>query len=126
MTDKHKSAPGTPDHGTPDTSREKIDKMAHTGIEGQQDSNPGDPVLNDATDSSVPNATQPFSSGLQASGEFRVGEKITFGVRNGNILVRKAGSGDEIEVSESTMAGIFLDTLFGPDAKKYAANIDRG
>jgi hypothetical protein len=144
MNDKTSRA-GTPSQGTPDVSRDKIDERARTGLEGQQDSNPGDPTKNDETDSGVPiggaapapaedhplnaehrGANPVFSSGLQNSGEFRVGEKITFGVRNGNILVRKSGSGDEIEVSEATMAGIFLDTLFGPEADKYSANIDRG
>ena len=54
----------------------------------------------------------PFTSGLQTSGEFNVGEKITFGIRDGNILLRMKPQGDEIEVSEATLAGVLVDTFF--------------
>lgn len=52
-------------------------------------------------------------SGLQeSSGEFRVGEKIIFGMRNGNILLRHSPQGDEVEVSEATLAGLMIDVFF--------------
>ena len=53
-----------------------------------------------------------FHSGLQASGEFNVGEKIVFGVRNGNIMLRHTPQGDEVEVGEATLAGLLVDAFF--------------
>lgn len=53
------------------------------------------------------------SSGLQeSSGEFRIGEGIIFGMRNGNILIRHSPQGDEVEVGEATMAGLLVDAFF--------------
>lgn len=46
------------------------------------------------------------------TGEFRVGEKIIFGMRNGNILIRHSPQGDEVEVSEATLAGLMIDAFF--------------
>lgn len=52
-------------------------------------------------------------SGLQeSSGEFRVGEKIIFGMRNGNVRIRHSPQGDEVEVSEATLAGLMVDAFF--------------
>lgn len=52
-------------------------------------------------------------SGLnQNTGEFRVGEKIIFGMRNGNILIRHSPQGDEVEVGEATLAGLMIDAFF--------------
>lgn len=52
-------------------------------------------------------------SGLQeSSGEFRVGEKIIFGMRNGNVLIRHSPQGDEVEVGETTLAGLLIDVFF--------------
>lgn len=52
-------------------------------------------------------------SGLQErTGEFRVGEKIIFGTRNGNILIRHSPQGDEVEVGEATLAGLMIDAFF--------------
>lgn len=52
-------------------------------------------------------------SGLQeSSGEFRVGEKIIFGMKNGNINIRHSPQGDEVEVSEATLAGLMIDAFF--------------
>lgn len=51
------------------------------------------------------------------SGEFRVGDKITFGARNGNIMIRRAPHGDEVEVSESTLAGLMIDAFFSDKLK---------
>lgn len=53
------------------------------------------------------------ASGLnERTGEFRVGEKIIFGMRNGNVLVRHSPQGDEVEVAEATMAGLLIDAFF--------------
>lgn len=52
-------------------------------------------------------------SGLQeSSGEFRVGEKIIFGMANGNIRIRHSPQGDEVEVDEATLAGLMIDVFF--------------
>jgi hypothetical protein len=51
--------------------------------------------------------------GLQENtGEFRVGEDIIFGARNGNIYLRRSPQGEEVEVSESTLAGLIEDAFF--------------
>jgi hypothetical protein len=53
------------------------------------------------------------ASGLnERTGEFRVGEKIIFGMRNGNVLVRHSPQGDEVEVAESTLASLLIDAFF--------------
>lgn len=52
-------------------------------------------------------------SGLnERTGEFNVGEKIIFGMRNGNVLIRHSPQGDEVEVSPSTLAGLMVDAFF--------------
>lgn len=52
-------------------------------------------------------------SGLnESTGEFRVGENIIFGMRNGNILIRHSPQGDEVEVGEATLAGLMVDAFF--------------
>lgn len=52
-------------------------------------------------------------SGLnENTGEFRVGENIIFGMRNGNIYLRRSPQGDEVEVAEATMAGAMIDLFF--------------
>lgn len=52
-------------------------------------------------------------SGLnENTGEFRVGEGIIFGMRNGNILIRHSPQGDEVEVGEATLAGLMVDAFF--------------
>jgi hypothetical protein len=48
----------------------------------------------------------------ERTGEFRVGEKIVFGMRNGNILLRHSPQGDEVEVAEATLAGLMIDAFF--------------
>lgn len=55
---------------------------------------------------------RPFTSGLQANGEFNVGEKITFAVRDNKILLRRKPQGDEVEVAEATLAGLLIDEYF--------------
>lgn len=52
-------------------------------------------------------------SGLQeSSGEFRIGERIIFGMRNGNILIRHSPQGQEVEVGEATLASLMIDAFF--------------
>lgn len=52
-------------------------------------------------------------SGLnERTGEFRVGEKIIFGMANGNIKIRRSPQGEEVEVSEATLAGLMIDAFF--------------
>lgn len=48
----------------------------------------------------------------ESTGEFRVGEKIIFGARNGNILIRRSPQGEEVEVAEATLAGLMIDAFF--------------
>lgn len=48
----------------------------------------------------------------ESTGEFRVGEKIIFGARNGNILLRRSPQGEEVEVAEATLAGLMIDAFF--------------
>lgn len=51
--------------------------------------------------------------GLQEhTGEFRVGDKIIFGAANGNIKIRRSPQGEEVEVSEATLAGLMIDAFF--------------
>lgn len=51
--------------------------------------------------------------GLQENtGEFRVGEDIIFGTSNGNIRIRRSPQGEEVEVSETTLAGLMVDAFF--------------
>jgi hypothetical protein len=53
------------------------------------------------------------ASGLnERTGEFNVGEKIIFGMRNGNVLIRHSPQGDEVEVAEATLAGLIVDAFF--------------
>lgn len=53
------------------------------------------------------------ASGLnERTGEFRVGESIIFGMRNGNILIRQSPQGNEVEVSEAILAGLMADAFF--------------
>lgn len=48
----------------------------------------------------------------ESTGEFRVGEKIIFGVANGNIRIRRSPQGEEVEVSEATLASLMIDAFF--------------
>jgi hypothetical protein len=57
-------------------------------------------------------AGKPVSGLQESSGEFRVGEKIVFGMSNGNIRLRRSPQGDEVEVSESTLASAMIDLFF--------------
>jgi hypothetical protein len=52
-------------------------------------------------------------SGLnENTGEFRVGENVIFGMSNGNIKIRRSPQGDEVEVAETTLAGLIIDAFF--------------
>ena len=52
-------------------------------------------------------------SGLnERTGEFRIGENIVFGMRNGNVLIRRSPQGEEVEVGEATLAGLMIDAFF--------------
>lgn len=57
-------------------------------------------------------AGKPVSGLQESSGEFRVGEKIIFGVSNGNIRIRRSPQGDEVEVGEATLASAMIDLFF--------------
>lgn len=48
----------------------------------------------------------------ERTGEFRVGDNIIFGMRNGNVLIRHSPQGDEVEVGEATLAGLMVDAFF--------------
>lgn len=48
----------------------------------------------------------------ERTGEFRVGENIIFGMRNGNVLLRRSPQGEEVEVAEATLAGLMIDAFF--------------
>lgn len=52
-------------------------------------------------------------SGLnENTGEFRIGENIILGMKNGNVNVRHSPQGDEVEVAEATLAGLLVDAFF--------------
>lgn len=64
-------------------------------------------------DTAAGEAAEKTPSGLnENTGEFRVGEGIIFGMRNGNILIRHSPQGDEVEVGEATLAGLMVDAFF--------------
>ena len=52
------------------------------------------------------------NSGLDTQGRFRVGEKVSLGVRGGDIVLQQAGSGREVVVSETDLQGYLLDQFF--------------
>lgn len=58
------------------------------------------------------------------TGEFRVGEKIIFGMKNGNINIRHSPQGDEVEVSEATLAGLMIDAFFSDKLEGYPTVTD--
>ena len=66
-----------------------------------------------------PNPT-PGSSGLDPQGQFRIGEKISLGARNGKVLLRQAHSGREVEVDEAELQGLLNDTYFVAHGKDEA------
>jgi hypothetical protein len=52
------------------------------------------------------------SSGLDQQGQFRVGDRISIGVRGGGLVLTQGHSGREVEVSEEALAGLLDDTYF--------------
>lgn len=52
------------------------------------------------------------SSGLDQQGNFRVGDRISIGVRGGGLVLTQSHSGREVEVSEAALAGLLDDTYF--------------
>lgn len=65
-------------------------------------------------------------SGLQeSSGEFRIGEDISFGIRNGNVLIRRSPQGEEVEVGEATLAGLMTDAFFSDKFGKDYPTVNR-
>lgn len=51
-------------------------------------------------------------SGLDINGQFRVGDRITLGVRGADLVLTQSHSGREVIVSESTLAGLLDDEFF--------------
>jgi hypothetical protein len=100
------------------------DRVGGRNEAGQHDSNKGDPQVNDSVDAGI-RVAQPSPSGLQASGEFRIGEHIILGMRGNDILLRHSPQGDEVTISEETVAAILIDAFFNPQSKDYQKNIAR-
>lgn len=59
------------------------------------------------------NGKPPMShSGLDTQGQFRVGDRITIGVRGSDIVLTQSHSGREIVVAEAALSGLLDDTYF--------------
>jgi hypothetical protein len=52
------------------------------------------------------------NSGLDISGQFRIGERISLGVRGGGLVLTQSHSGREVEVSEAALAGLLDEEYF--------------
>lgn len=52
------------------------------------------------------------NSGLDVQGQFRVGERISIGVRGEDIVLTQSHSGREVVVSEATLSGLLDDEYF--------------
>ena len=52
------------------------------------------------------------NSGLDISGQFRIGDKISLSVRGGDLCLMKAHSGEEVIVSEASLQGLLIDEYF--------------
>lgn len=52
------------------------------------------------------------TSGLDHQGNFRIGERISLGVRGDGLVLTQSHSGREVEVSEAALAGLLDDTYF--------------
>lgn len=64
------------------------------------------------TDGSEEGDARTSHSGLDVSGQFRIGERITLGVRGGDLVLMQSHSGREVVVSEAALAGLLDDTYF--------------
>lgn len=51
-------------------------------------------------------------SGLDTQGQFRVGDRISLGVRGDRLVLTQSHSGREVEVSEAMLAGLLDDEYF--------------
>jgi hypothetical protein len=52
------------------------------------------------------------TSGLDPSGSFRIGDRISIGVRGGDVVLTQAHTGREITIGEETLAGLLEDEYF--------------
>jgi hypothetical protein len=66
---------------------------------------------------------QPVPTGLQSNGEFRIGDHIILGMRGNDVLIRHSPQGDEVHVSEGTVASVLIDAFFNPQNPDYQKNI---
>jgi hypothetical protein len=51
-------------------------------------------------------------SGLDVQGQFRIGDRISLGVRGDGLVLTQSHSGREVEVSEAALAGLLDDEYF--------------
>lgn len=51
-------------------------------------------------------------SGLDVQGQFRIGDRISLGVRGGGLVLTQSHSGREVEVSEAALAGLLDNEYF--------------
>lgn len=57
------------------------------------------------------------NSGLDAQGMFRVGARISIGVRGGGLVLTQSHSGREVEVSEEALSGLLDEEYFTDKVK---------
>lgn len=57
------------------------------------------------------------NSGLDISGQFRIGDTITLSVHGGDLMLTKSGSGEQVVVGEAALAGLLYDEYFLTRAK---------
>lgn len=51
-------------------------------------------------------------SGLDVNGQFRIGDRISLGVRGADLVLTQAHSGREVIVGEAALAGLLDDEYF--------------
>ncbi len=98
MTDKPGNKPGT-NHAHDRSTAGKTGEKPGAKTEGLRSPTGG-------TDQA------PSNSGLDVSGQFRVGERISIGVRGSDIVLIQSHSGREVVVAEAALAGLLNDTYF--------------
>lgn len=59
------------------------------------------------------------TSGLDAQGQMRIGDRITISVRGGSVVLTHSHSGREVEVDEATLAGLLDDEYFVEHKGEY-------
>jgi len=52
------------------------------------------------------------TSGLDHQGQFRIGDRISLGVRGGSLVITQSHSGREAVISEADLAGLIDDRYF--------------